>query len=58
MDVTVKESAPERLKRLTGFDVFCCPKCNKGKMMEVGILPRIRSSGRLRHKLNIKHHIK
>jgi hypothetical protein len=45
MKITVKESAPERLKRLTGFDVFSCPKCSKGRMMEVELLPRIRSPG-------------
>jgi len=38
-----KETIQERLLRLTGFDVYKCPFCKKGKMFEIGILPRIRS---------------
>ena len=55
MKVTVKESAPERLKRLTGFDVFSCPKCSKGRMMEVEQLPRIRSPGWITRMLLAKY---
>jgi len=38
-----KETAQERLYRLTGFDVYQCPKCKKGKMYRIRELPRIRS---------------
>ena len=38
-----KESAQERLKRLTGFDIFLCPFCNKGRMHIIEIIPRVRS---------------
>ncbi len=40
-----KETAQQRLKRLTGFDVFLCPWCKKGYMHTVEELPRIRSPG-------------
>lgn len=40
-----KETSQERLKRLTGFDVYQCPFCKKGKMHIVRELPRIRSPG-------------
>jgi len=36
-----KETAQQRLKRLTGFDVFLCPWCKKGYMHTVEELPRI-----------------
>ena len=38
-----KETAQERLYRLTGFDVYQCPKCKKGVMHTIRELPRIRS---------------
>lgn len=38
-----KETAQERLKRLTGFDIYQCPACKKGKMHIIRELPRIRS---------------
>ena len=38
-----KESVQERLKRLTGFDIYQCPFCKKGQMHTIEILPRIRS---------------
>ena len=38
-----KETAQERLYRLTGFDVYQCPKCKKGKMYRIRELPRIPS---------------
>jgi hypothetical protein len=38
-----KESVQERLKRLTHFDVYQCPYCNKGQMHKIEELPRIRS---------------
>lgn len=38
-----KESVHERLKRLTGFDMFLCPFCKKGQMHTIEVVPRIRS---------------
>jgi hypothetical protein len=38
-----KETSQERLKRLTGFDIYQCPACKKGKMHVVREMPRIRS---------------
>lgn len=38
-----KETSQELLKRLTGFDVYQCPFCKRGKMHIVRELPRIRS---------------
>ena len=38
-----KETPQERLKRLTGFDVYQCPKCKKGRMRVIREIPRIRS---------------
>jgi hypothetical protein len=40
---TKNETSQERLKRLTGFDVYKCPYCSKGTMHVVRELPRIRS---------------
>ena len=37
------ETVPERLHRLTVFNVGCCPHCKKGRMHIVDIIPRIRS---------------
>jgi hypothetical protein len=37
------ESPVERIKRLTGFDVCCCPFCKKGTMRITEVVPRIRS---------------
>jgi len=39
------ETALERIKRLTGFDIGKCPKCKNGRMRIVRELPRIRSPG-------------
>ncbi|MEA3357292.1 MAG: IS91 family transposase [Patescibacteria group bacterium] len=41
-----KESVHQRLKRLTGFDVYKCPHCKKGQMHIIDVLPRIRSPGK------------
>lgn len=41
--VKSKETTGERLKRLTGFDVYRCPFCKKGTMHPVEKLPRVRS---------------
>ncbi len=38
-----KETTQERLKRLTGFDVYQCPFCKRGMMHVVEELPRVRS---------------
>ncbi len=40
-----KETVQQRLKRLTGFDVYRCPYCKKGLMHIIEVLPRIRSPG-------------
>ena len=41
-----KESVQERIKRLTGVDVYQCPFCKKGKMHIIEVLPRVRSPGK------------
>ena len=38
-----KETAIERVKRLTGFDIGLCPNCKKGRMHVISEIPRIRS---------------
>ena len=40
------ETAIERTKRLTGFDIGKCPGCKNGRMHIIGELPRIRSPSR------------
>ena len=40
-----KETVQQRIRRLTGFDVYQCPFCKKGQMHIVDVLPRIRSPG-------------
>jgi hypothetical protein len=37
------ETVIERIKRLTGFDISTCPRCKKGKLVFVGIMPLGRS---------------
>jgi len=44
-----KETVQQRLKRLTGFDVYQCPYCKKGHMRTIKVLPRIRSPGNFLH---------
>lgn len=44
-----RETVQQRLKRLTGFDVYQCPYCKKGHMRTIKILPRIRSPGNFLH---------
>jgi hypothetical protein len=39
------ESKQQRLKRLSGFDMFKCPFCKNGQMHVIETLPRIRSPG-------------
>lgn len=43
--IKIKETNPERFLRLTGIDVYLCPFCKKGKMVEISLLPRIRAPG-------------
>jgi hypothetical protein len=43
MVIKPKETSQERLKRLTGFDVYRCPFCKKGMMCIIEKLPRVRS---------------
>jgi len=38
-----KETPKERVVRLTGIDFELCPRCKKGRMQIVEIIPRIRS---------------
>jgi len=40
-----REAVQQRLLRLTGYDVYQCPFCKKGKMKIVEVLPKIRSPG-------------
>jgi hypothetical protein len=42
-EVKVKETAQERIVRLTGFDRYQCPFCKTGIMHTIELLPRIRS---------------
>jgi hypothetical protein len=42
-EVKVKETAQERILRITGFDRYQCPFCKAGIMHTVELLPRIRS---------------
>ena len=37
------ETTQERMFRLTGVDVLCCPICRAGRMIEVSEIPKIRS---------------
>lgn len=37
------ETTQERMFRLTGIDVSCCPICRIGRMIEVSEIPKIRS---------------
>lgn len=43
MAVEVKETTQQRMLRLTGFDMYQCPFCKKGRMVAVEIVPRVRS---------------
>jgi len=46
----VKETAQERIVRLTGFDRFKCPFCKTGTMHTIELLPKIRSPGNVLYK--------
>ena len=43
MVIKVKETVQDRIKRLTGFDVYRCPFCKTGTMHRMEELPRVRS---------------
>ncbi len=36
----IKETILEMMLRLTGIDITCCPKCMKGKMINIRKLPK------------------
>ncbi len=36
-----KETAQEIMQRVTGIDITCCPKCQKGKMIKINELPKL-----------------
>ena len=42
-DKPVNETPQQRIKRLTGFDVYKCPYCKNGIMHKIRELPKIRS---------------
>ena len=37
----VKETVQEIMQRVTGIDITCCPKCQKGKMIKISELPQL-----------------
>jgi hypothetical protein len=39
LPVKISESINDMMLRLTGIDISCCPKCKKGKMTRIRILP-------------------
>jgi hypothetical protein len=41
--IKTKETSQQRLKRITGFDIYKCPFCNNGVMKMMEIIPRVRS---------------
>lgn len=51
-EVKLKETASQRILRLTGFDPFQCPFCKAGIMYTVELLPRIRSPTNVLYKKN------
>ncbi len=36
----IKETIYEMMLRLTGIDITCCPKCKRGKMINIRKLPK------------------
>jgi hypothetical protein len=46
------ESSQERIFRLTGFDMYKCPFCKKGKMVTIEIVPKIRSPAKFLYPKN------
>ena len=43
MVIKPTELVTERIERIPGIDTHCCPKCKKGRLIQVSIVPRIRS---------------
>ncbi len=43
MVIKMPATDAERISRLTGLDPYQCPKCRKGRLVVVAIIPRIRS---------------
>ena len=37
----IKETVQEIMQRVTGVDITCCPKCQKGKMITIKELPKV-----------------
>jgi hypothetical protein len=37
------ETTAERINRLIGVDIICCPSCRKGRLIPAGVIPRGRS---------------
>jgi hypothetical protein len=37
----VKETVQEIMQRVTGIDITCCPRCQKGKMIQIRELPNL-----------------
>ena len=51
-EVKVKETAQQRIVRITGFDRFQCPFCKTGILHTVELLPRIRSPTNVLYKIS------
>lgn len=47
INIRATETAQQRLKRLTGYDVCLCPFCKQGNMRRIKVMPRIRSPSNL-----------
>jgi hypothetical protein len=43
MVIQLVETTIERINRLTGIDICLCPRCRKGKLILVDVIPRSRS---------------
>jgi predicted secreted Zn-dependent protease len=37
----IKETIQQIMQRVTGIDITCCPKCQKGKMVTIKELPKL-----------------
>lgn len=37
----IKETVQQIMQRVTGIDITCCPKCQKGKMITIKELPKV-----------------
>ena len=43
INVRATETAQQKLKRITGFDVYLCPFCKQGNMYKIEEMPKVRS---------------